>query len=124
MAQAIGYTINQWEALNRYTEQGFLNIDNNAAERALKRVAIGRKNWLFAGNDNAAASHARLWTLIASAERHGLNPQTYLMSVLAKIGQTPLSELNQFLPDRWKADDASEPLPRAPITVSQPASPV
>jgi transposase len=124
MAQAIGYTLNQWEALRRYTEQGFLNIDNNAAERALKRVAIGRKNWLFAGNDHAAASHARLWTLIASAERHGLNPQTYLMSVLAKIGQTPLSELNQFLPDRWKADNASEPPMRAPITVSQPASPV
>jgi transposase len=124
MAQAIGYTLNQWEALRRYTEQGFLNIDNNAAERALKRVAIGRKNWLFAGNDHAAASHARLWTLIASAERHGLNPQTYLMSMLAKIGQTPLSELNQFLPDRWKADNASEPPMRAPITVSQPASPV
>ena len=59
IAQAIGYTLNQWEALCRYTEQGFLNIDNNAAERALKRVAIGRKNWLFAGNDQAAASHAR-----------------------------------------------------------------
>lgn len=122
MAQAIGYTLNQWEALNRYTEQGFLNIDNNAAERALKRVAIGRKNWLFAGNDKAAASHARLWTLIASAERHGINPQTYLMSVLAKIGQTPLSELNQFLPDRWKDDNASEPIVRAPITVSQSAT--
>ena len=124
MAQAIGYTLNQWEALCRFTEQGFLNIDNNAAERALKRVAIGRKNWLFAGNYNAAASHARLWTLIASAERHGLNPQTYLMSVLAKIGQTPLSELNQFLPDHWKADHASEQTTRAPGTVSQTASPV
>jgi hypothetical protein len=124
IAQAIGYTLNQWEALCRYTEQGFLNIDNNAAERALKRVAIGRKNWLFAGNDKAAASHARLWTLIASAERHGLNPQTYLISVLAKIGQTPLSELNQFLPDRWKDDDASEPPMRAPSIVSQSASPL
>jgi transposase len=62
MAQAIQYTLNQWDALNRYVEHGFLNIDNNAAERALKRVAIGRKNWLFAGNDAAGASHARLWT--------------------------------------------------------------
>lgn len=105
MAQAITYTLNQWDALNRYTEQGFLNIDNNAAERALKRVAIGRKNWLFAGHDQAGASHARLWTLIASAERHGIDPQHYLTSVLAKIGQTKLSELDLFLPDVWKAED-------------------
>ena len=123
MAQAMGYTLNQWEALCRYCEQGYLNIDNNAAERALKRVAIGRKNWLFAGNDQAAASHARLWSLIASAERHGLDPEAYLRSVLARIGSTPLSELNQFLPDRWKADDAGEPVTRAPGTVSQTTTP-
>jgi transposase len=72
-------------------------------------VAIGRKNWLFAGNDAAGRSHARLWTLIASAERHGLDPQRYLTSVLAKVGRTPLSELGQFLPDAWKAEDAAEP---------------
>ena len=104
MAQAISYTLNQWEALCRYSEQGFLNIDNNAAERALKRVAIGRKNWLFAGHDQAAASHARLYSLIASAQRHGLDPLKYLTSVLAKIGPTRLSELDPFLPDTWKAD--------------------
>ena len=108
MAAAITYTLNQWDALNRYIEQGFLNIDNNAAERALKRVAIGRKNWLFAGHDEAGQSHARLWTLIASAERHGIDPQKYLTSILAKIGQTKLSEIDQFLPDRWKADAARE----------------
>jgi hypothetical protein len=108
MAGAITYTLNQWEALNRYVEQGFLDIDNNTAERAMKRVAIGRKNWLFAGNDQAAGSHARLYTLLASAERHGLNPQAYLTSVLAKIGQTKLSEIRQFLPDVWK-EDAGRP---------------
>jgi transposase len=107
VAQAIQYTLNQWDALCRYTEHGFLSIDNNAAERALKRVAIGRKNWLFAGTDAAGASHARLWTLIASAERHGVDPQAYLRSVLAKIGSTPLSEVGQFLPDVWK-QEASE----------------
>lgn len=109
MAGAIQYTLNQWEALRRYCEQGFLDIDNNAAERALKRVAIGRKNWLFAGNDAFGQHHAVLWSLIASAEAHGIDPQRYLRSVLAKIGQTPLSELEQFLPDRWKADLAAEP---------------
>jgi transposase len=102
MAQAITYTLNQWDALCRFTGHGFLNIDNNAAERALKRVAIGRKNWLFAGHDTAGASHARLWTLIASAERHGVDPQRYLTSVLAKVGQTKLSELDQFLPNVWR----------------------
>jgi transposase len=107
MGAAITYTLNQWDALCRYTEQGYLNIDNNAAERALKRVAIGRKNWLFAGHDQAGQSHARLWTLIASAERHGLDPQKYLTSVLAKIGQTKLSDLEQFLPDVWKRDAAA-----------------
>ncbi len=61
MATAITYAQNQWAALTTYTTQGFLNIDNNASERALKRVAIGRKNWLFAGNDAAAENHARLW---------------------------------------------------------------
>jgi transposase len=111
MATAITYAQNQWAALNVYLTQGFLNIDNNAAERALKRVAIGRKNWLFAGHDAAAANHARLWSLIASAERHGFDPQRYLTSVLAKIGQIPAAELDQFLPDVWKREDAAEPVP-------------
>jgi transposase len=123
MAQAIGYTLNQWDALCRYVQQGWLNIDNNAAERALKRVAIGRKNWLFAGNDAAGASHARLWTLIASAERHGLDPQAYLRSVLAKVGSTPMSELDQFLPDVWKAEEVAEAnLSRVPDQTSSFAS--
>lgn len=109
MAVAIQYTLNQWEALCRYCDGGHLNIDNNAAERALKRVAIGRKNWLFAGTDAFGQHHAVLWSLIASAETHGIDPQAYLRSVLAKIGQTPMSELEQFLPEVWKAEDAAEP---------------
>ena len=110
MATAITYAQNQWTALTTYTTRGFLNIDNNASERALKRVAIGRKNWLFAGNDAAAENHARLWSLIASCERHGVDPQRYLTSALAKIGTTPREELEQFLPDVWKAEDAAEPM--------------
>jgi hypothetical protein len=111
LAAAIGYAKNQWTALCVYVTQGFLNIDNNASERALKRVAIGRKNWLFAGHDAAAENHARLWSLIASAERHGLDPQRYLTSVLAKIGQTPAEELDQFLPEVWNREDAADPPP-------------
>lgn len=114
MAQAITYARNQWAALCEYTTRGFLAIDNNAAERALKRVALGRKNWLFAGNDEAAANHARLWSLIASAERHGIDPQRYLTSVLAKLpflaaGAT--EQLDEFLPDAWAKADAADPIP-------------
>jgi transposase len=122
MGGAITYVLNQWAALNRYVEQGYLKIDNNVAERAVKRVAIGRKNWLFAGHDESGAAYALLWSLLASAERHGLNPQRYLTSVLAKIGQTDPSELEQFLPDVWKTDLAAEAAAGAPITASQTAS--
>ncbi len=89
----------------RYTTQGFLNIDNNAAERAMKRVAIGRKNWLFAGNDTFGGVFATLYSLIASAERHGIDPQRYLTGLLARIASTPVTQLEQFLPERWKAAD-------------------
>jgi transposase len=111
MAGAIGYMLNQWDALCVYTTRGFLAIDNNAAERALKRVAIGRKNWLFAGNDKAGGTAATLYSLIASAERHGVDPQRYLTSVLAKIAVTPAGALDRFLPDVWKVEDAAEPVP-------------
>jgi transposase len=109
MAAAIQYALNQWAALCVYATEGFLAIDNNAAERAMKRVAIGRKNWLFAGNDQAGQTAAILWSLIASAERHGVDPQRYLTSVLAKLPFTPEGELEQFLPDVWKRDDVAEP---------------
>ena len=114
MATAIGYALNQWDALCVYATTGFLAIDNNVAERALKRVAIGRKNWLFAGNDKAGGTAATLYTLIASAERHGVDPQRYLTSVLAKLPTTPADDLAQFLPDVWKADAARETPPTAP----------
>ena len=70
--------------------------------------SIGRKNWLFAGNDKAGATAATLYSLIASAERHNLDPQRYLTSVLANIAATPVSELQRFLPDVWEREDAVE----------------
>ena len=107
MAEAIGYMLNQWEALCIYTRHGFLNIDNNAAERALRRVGIGRKNWLFAGHDIAAQRTATLYSLVASAERHGLDPQRYLTGVLARIASTSTGQLEQFLPERWKGEHST-----------------
>ena len=108
LGQAFTYTLNQWEALNVYVTEGYLNIDNNAAERAMKRVALGRKNWLFAGNDYAGGTAARLYSLVASAERHGLDPQRYLTSVLAQLPCTPEADLERLLPDVWKRADAAE----------------
>lgn len=107
LGQAITYARNQWQALCRYTTQGFLNIDNNAAERALKRVAIGRKNWLFAGHDEAGRTAALWYSLLASAERHGADPQHYLTSLLAQLPTVPATDLPRLLPDVWRRDLAA-----------------
>ena len=125
MADAIGYALNQWDALCVYTKHGFLNIDNNAAERALKLIALGRKNWLFVQNDKFGKAYATLYSLIASVQRHGLDPQEYLRHVLAQIMTTPMSELDQFLPDVWKARlQAEEAAKKAtsPVGASPPVS--
>ncbi|HSZ56307.1 MAG TPA: IS66 family transposase [Tepidisphaeraceae bacterium] len=108
IGQAITYAANQWPALCLYVTDGRLSIDNNAAERALRRVAVGRKNWLFSGTDDSAMGHAVLWSLIASAQRHELDVQLYLRSVLAWLPATPLSHLDRFLPDVWKRELMAE----------------
>lgn len=104
MAVAVNHALNHWQALRRFSEDGDLAIDNNVAERAIRPLAIGRKNYLFAGNDGGGATAASLYSLIASARRHDLDPFAYLRDVLARIGDTPVSQLEQFLPDRWKAE--------------------
>jgi transposase len=105
---AIGYALNQWPALMVYTSDARLSIDNNVAERALRRVAVGRKNWLFAGHDESAQGQAVLWSLIASAQRHELDVQLYLRSVLAHLPGLPPDELPSYLPDVWKRDLMAE----------------
>lgn len=103
MGQAIQYALNQWEALCVYTTDGALAIDNNAAENALRRVAIGRKNWLFCGSDNGGRTAAILFSLIATCQRHKVDPFAYLRDTLTRIAATPMSQLDQFMPDRWAA---------------------
>ena len=107
LGEALTYARNQWQALCRYTTQGFLNIDNNAAERALKRIAIGRKNWLFAGHDEAGRTAALWYSLVASAERHRVDPQHYLTSLLAQLPATSAVDLPRLLPDAWQRDLAA-----------------
>lgn len=108
IGQAITYALNQWPALCVYSTDGRLSPDNNAAERALRRVALGRKNWLWAGTDESAMSHAVLWSLIASVQRHELDVQLYLRSVLAWLPATPVSQVQRFLPDVWKRESMAE----------------
>jgi transposase len=102
LAQAVTYAVNQWAALCRYTEDGRLSIDNNAAERRLRDQAIGRKNWLFLGNDAAGPRAAVLCTIIAGAKRHRLEPWTYLRDVILQLSVDASPELlTRLLPDRW-----------------------
>jgi len=103
MGQAITYALNQWNALCVYATDGDLAIDNNASENALRRVALGRKNWLFCGSDNGGNTAAVLFTLMATCQRHHVDPFVYLRDVLTRIAATPVNELDQFLPDRWAA---------------------
>ena len=103
MGQAITYALNQWDALCVYTTDGDLAIDNNASENALRRVAIGRKNWLFCGSDNGGNTAAILFSLIASCQRHKVDPFEYLQDVLTRLPASPLSQLDSFLPDHWQA---------------------
>jgi transposase len=108
IAGAIGYALNQWPALMVYTTDARLSIDNNVAERALRRVAVGRKNWLFAGHDESAQGQAILWSLIASAQRQEIDVQLYLRSMLAYLSVTPAEKLQNYLPDVWKRDLMAE----------------
>jgi transposase len=99
--QAFGYALNHWAALARYTTNGCLQIDNNWAEREMKRIAIGRKNWLFAGSDQGGETAAILFSVVSSCQRHAIDPFAYLRSALASLPGLPTSELETYLPDRW-----------------------
>jgi len=97
---AIEYVRSRWDAFTRYTTTGILAIDNNLAENALRRVALGRKNWLFAGSDKGGRTAATLFSLIASAALHDLDPYRWLRDTLDRIADTPMSQLDELLPDR------------------------
>jgi transposase len=101
LGQAITYALNQWQALCVYTTDGDLAIDNNAAENALRRVALGRKNWLFCGSDRGGHTAAVLFTLLATCRRHDVNPFVYLRDVLTRIASHPHRRLADLLPNRW-----------------------
>ena len=98
LAAAMRYAFSRWAALTRYLDDGRLEIDNNAAERAIRPLALGRKNYLFAGSDAGGDRAAVIYSLIETAKLNGLDPEAYLRDVLARIADHPVNRVGEFLP--------------------------
>ena len=96
--RAINYALNQWQALLLYCHDGIADIDNNAAERALRSVALGRKNFLFMGADSGGERAAAMYSLIGTAKLNGVDPQVYLRYVLTHIADHPVKRIEELLP--------------------------
>ena len=102
LAKAIRYSLCRWEALCRFTEDGRLEMSNNAAERAIRPLTLGRRNWTFLGSDAGGERAAVLFTLIQSCKLNGVNPETYLADLIGRIGEHPAKRLDDLLPWNWK----------------------
>lgn len=108
IGEAVHYARAQWTALTRYVADGALAIDNNASERALRRVAVGRKNWLFCGSDAGGRRAAILYSLVATCKEHRIDPWAYLADVLARIPTHPDRRRAELLPRHWTTAPASD----------------
>jgi transposase len=102
LAKAIRYALCRWDALTRYTTDGRLEMTNNAVERAIRPLAMTRKNYLFAGSDSGGARAAAIYTLTETSKMTGLNPEAYLRDVLARIADHPINRIGELLPWNWK----------------------
>lgn len=107
IAGAIRYALARWTALTRYVRDGRIEIDNNTAERALRVVALGRKNYLFAGSDSGGERAAAIYSLVGTAKLNGLDPQAYLRHVLERIAEHPINRVHELLP--WNVAAALAP---------------
>ena len=113
IAAAINYVLNQWQALQRYTSDGDLHIDNNLSERTLKLVGIGRNNWLFVGSDAGGQTAAVLFSFTATCKQLGLDTFAYLRDVLTRLPTVAAEQLDELLPHRWQAAHQAPPPPAA-----------
>ena len=107
-AMAVRYALTRWEALMRFCDDGRIEIDNNAAERALRCVALGRKNFLFVGSDGGGESAAAIYSLIGTAQLNGIDPETYLRNVLSRIAEHPVNRIEELLP--WNVVASIQPV--------------
>jgi len=101
LAQAIRYALSRWRALDRYVGDGRLDMSNNAAERAIRPLVLGRKNYLFCGSDAGGQRAACIYTVIQTAKMNGINPQTYLADILGRIAEHPIQKIDSLLPWHW-----------------------
>ena len=102
-AKAIRYALNHWKALGRYCDDGRIEIDNNAAERALRGVAVGRKNFMFAGSDAGGERAAAMYSLLGSAKLNGHNLEAFMREVLTRIADLPITRIHELLPWNLRA---------------------
>jgi transposase len=107
MGRAIGYLLRHHRALGQFLRYATIPPDNNKAEAGLRRVALGRKNYLFVGSDDAGHDLAVHYTLVASCEKNGVNPIEYLTDVLMRVQSHPASRVAELLPHRWNPPDAA-----------------
>jgi len=105
VAKAMDYMLKRWAVFVRFLDDGRICITNNAAERALRGIALGRKSWLFAGSDRGGQRAAVMYSLIVSAKMNDVDPQAWLAHVLANIAQHPVSRLDDLLPWNWRAEN-------------------
>ena len=123
MGEAITYALNQWEALTRYTDAGFLDIDNNVAERTLRSIAIGRKNWLFCGSAAGGKTAAILFSFTSTCRRLGIDSFAYLRDLFERLPSHPAERLPELLPEHWQAARAAQ-TGEPPATAPPQSAPV
>jgi transposase len=102
LGKAIQYILNQWDRLQVYLTDGRLEIDNNLVENAIRPVALGRKNYLFAGSHDSARRAAIVYSIVSTAKLQGIEPYFYLRDIISRIPQHPFKHLDQLLPKNWK----------------------
>jgi transposase len=102
IAKAMDYMLKRWPSFARFLDDGRICLTNNAAERALRGIALGRKSWLFAGSDRGGMRAAALYSLIVTAKMNNIDPQAWLADVLARIASLPASRLDELLPWNWR----------------------